>query len=274
MLTTNLGDLTEDVLLRILALCDINSVISMSLVNRYVRTVARVKQLWVSLVENLIQLSLLELPPGFVATNHSAAELIDHVKRVVQGPRSWRPTTKFVLPVNVRKSQGYQGDSKVKLVNGGRFVVVSHRAGVEIWDVETKRQLWSRPVFAHTFSVDPRDSGTTITLAMTLSDRFTLQVVQIDKVFGEIQEFTQLLPRPYAHAAPIICGSLLIAHMRLNALGGYETIIIDWPTRRYILLDGFRGSSVFPTPVAVRRVNTDIPRRSLGSTSFPDDTSS
>jgi hypothetical protein len=104
--------------------------------------------------------------------------------------------------------------------------------------------------------------------------RFTLQVVQIDKVFGEIQEFTQLLPRPYAHAAPIICVSLLIAHMRLNALGGYETIIIDWPTRRYILLDGFRGSSVFPTPVAVRRVNTDIPRRSLGSTSFPDDTSS
>lgn len=32
MLTTNLGDLTEDVLLRILALCDINSVLSMSLV--------------------------------------------------------------------------------------------------------------------------------------------------------------------------------------------------------------------------------------------------
>jgi hypothetical protein len=78
--------------------------------------------------------------------------------------------------VNVRKSQGYQGDSKVKLVNGGRFVVVSHRAGVEIWDVETKRQLWSRPVFAHTFSVDPRDSGTTITLAMTLSDRYACGV--------------------------------------------------------------------------------------------------
>ncbi|KAF7335695.1 hypothetical protein MVEN_02224900 [Mycena venus] len=248
MSTTTIAflDLTDDVLIRILGFCDIQSVIYISQVNRYLQTITLVKQLWISLVDDLIQRSLLELPPGFVISQHSAAELIDHVKRVTQGARTWRstpPSTRLVFPVDIK--QGYQGDAKVKLVNGGRYFVLSHRTAIEIWDVETKRLLWSRPgSFAHTFSVDPRDPPTTITLAMTSADRYTLKIIQIDKRFGEKKMFNLRLPRFYAHADPIISGNLLVAHMRMNAIGGYETLVVDWVAERYVLLSGLRGSSV------------------------------
>ncbi|KAJ6564694.1 hypothetical protein B0H19DRAFT_1259112 [Mycena capillaripes] len=251
-LTTTIEDLPEDVLIRTLGFCDICSVLSVSQANRYLQRIALVKQIWIFLVQNLIDHSLLELPPGFIVNQYSSAELLEHLKRVVNGPRTWTstdtlaatPSATVVVPANVSKSQGYRGDSKVKLVNGGRQIVVVHRAAVQIWDVRTKRQLWSRPVFALSFDCDPRNSEDNIALAMTLTDRLTVEIAQIDMQLGETQIFNLQLPAFHADADPIISGNLLVVHMRVNAIGGYETLVVDWLTSRYVLLSGFRGSSV------------------------------
>ncbi|KAJ7618112.1 hypothetical protein DFH06DRAFT_1483368 [Mycena polygramma] len=248
--TTTIQELPEDILIRVLGFCHVHCVILISQTNHYLHTIALVKQLWISIVEDLTVRSLLELPPGLLLTQHSTEELINHVKRAAIGPCAWRhpqsgtSSKRIVLPATVKASHGYQGDSKVKLVNGGRHVVLAHRTAVEIWDVETRRRLWSRPVFAVTFNVNQGDSHTNITLAMTLDDRFTLEIVQIDTNVGETQLFSLRLPAFNAHADPIICGNLLIVHMRVNAIGGYETLIVDWVNRKYVLLSDLRGSSV------------------------------
>ncbi|KAJ6485407.1 hypothetical protein C8R47DRAFT_1321235 [Mycena vitilis] len=247
--TTSIQELPEDILIRVLGFCDVHCVMSISQTNHYHHTIALVKQLWISIVEDLTTRSLLELPPGLRLTQQSTEELINHVKRAVIGPCAWihppgTPSKSIVLPATVNASHGYQGDSKVKLVNGGRHVVLAHRMAVEVWDMETRRRLWSRPVFAINFNVhvNQGNSHTNITLAMTLNDR--LEIVQIDTNVGETQSFSLRLPASNAHADPIICGNLLIVHTRVNAIGGYETLVVDWVNGKYVLLSGLRGSSV------------------------------
>jgi hypothetical protein len=146
-------------------------------VNRDLRRIALTKQLWIQIINDLIYRSLLEPPADFVVSEHSSTELIEHVERAVMGPRAWLPTfdesptpTKtIVLPVKIIR--GYKGKTKVKLVNGGRQIVLAHGNLVEIWDVATKRCLWTRVACPHDFSVDPTEASSRITLAMVLRDR-------------------------------------------------------------------------------------------------------
>ncbi|KAJ6586171.1 hypothetical protein B0H19DRAFT_1111663 [Mycena capillaripes] len=71
--------LGEDVILQTLSLCDVYAVLSVSMVNKFLRRIALVKQLWLSLVHDLGVRGVLDLPPGEL--NHSTSELISLVKR-------------------------------------------------------------------------------------------------------------------------------------------------------------------------------------------------
>ncbi|KAJ6564696.1 hypothetical protein B0H19DRAFT_1259114 [Mycena capillaripes] len=240
-------DLKEDVLVRILGFSDIYSVIC---VNKYLRAIAFVKQLWISLVRDLIHRSLLELPPDFVVNQHSTTELIDLVKRNVTGPRTWVPTAEpsntpasiVVVPANIKRIIGTKGDSKVKLVNGGRHIVIAHPTAVEIWDVATRRRLWTRPVKALNFGVDVGESATSINLVLMLWDRETMEIVQVDTRFGEALIFGVPLPCLSMLANPIISGRLVIVHMRSNVTR--EALIVDWIARTCVYLEGFRIASL------------------------------
>ncbi|KAJ7471123.1 hypothetical protein FB451DRAFT_1253046, partial [Mycena latifolia] len=201
MSSTTIQDVSEDVLVRILSFS--GHLLRHFRVNRSLRRIALVKQLWISLIKNLIERNLLEVPPDFIISQNSTVGLIDQIKGVLTGPQTWVPTAeqsptpfeRIVVPANIKRTGGWRGDSKIKLVNGGRQIVIAHRAAVEIWDVATKRRLWTRPVFAVNFNVDLREFGTNITLVILLEDRVTLEIAQIDTSFGE----KQVLPYPSLH---------------------------------------------------------------------------
>ncbi|KAJ7225181.1 hypothetical protein C8J57DRAFT_1535442 [Mycena rebaudengoi] len=82
-------DLGEDVGLRVVSLCDIETLLSLGLVNVFFRRLTMAKQLWILLVEDLASRGLVDLPHSRSLADHSVMDLIGLVKRTVIGPATW-----------------------------------------------------------------------------------------------------------------------------------------------------------------------------------------
>ncbi|KAJ6523385.1 hypothetical protein DFH09DRAFT_1190509 [Mycena vulgaris] len=238
MPATTIQELNEDVLVRILSFSDVYSVLSVSQLNRYLRTIALVKQLWILLITSLVNRGLLELSPNIDLKDQSTPELIDQVKRAVSGPRSWipsdepspTPSTTLTVPAKINP-YGNSGDWRVKLLNGGRHIVVVDRATVKIWDVRTQRCIWTRSVYVVSFGADRGQPSDKIALAMMLNDRVTLEIVQLDTRLEEAEVFSFRVPLFTALVDPVISGNLVVVY--LNRLG-CSTLLIDWRARTYV----------------------------------------
>ncbi|KAJ6452936.1 hypothetical protein C8R45DRAFT_1112718 [Mycena sanguinolenta] len=83
--------LGDDILLHILALCDVYRVLTVSAVDKRLRVLAQEKQLWLSLIQDSAFRQALELrPPDREELERlSTGELVDLVKRAVVGPPQW-----------------------------------------------------------------------------------------------------------------------------------------------------------------------------------------
>ncbi|KAJ6506611.1 hypothetical protein C8R45DRAFT_970114 [Mycena sanguinolenta] len=85
--------LGDDILLNILALCDVYTVLAVSAIDTHLRDLTQAKQLWLSLLQESTFRDVLELrPPNSLELQHrSTRELVDLVKRAVIGPPPWWP---------------------------------------------------------------------------------------------------------------------------------------------------------------------------------------
>ncbi|KAJ6566621.1 hypothetical protein B0H19DRAFT_1374114 [Mycena capillaripes] len=81
--------LNPDVLLDILAFTDVFTSPSLSRVNRTLHKIGASKQLWISIVFYLSSRRLIYLPSEVNSEYLSALALMDEVKRIVVGPRTW-----------------------------------------------------------------------------------------------------------------------------------------------------------------------------------------
>jgi len=190
MLTTasSFEGLGNDVILVILSL-------SVSRVNRHLHTITFVKQLWISLVNDLWARCFIETPPSTLSA-YATVQLIDQVRVLIVGPQTWRRDSdlssevqpllieEITMPLDSRVS----GKAKVHLINGGRHIIMGWHRGLEIWDVINKRRVWTRAAYtlqstaadARQFSVCRTIEDNTLTVAILTQRRKALEILRIN----------------------------------------------------------------------------------------------
>ncbi|KAF7341184.1 hypothetical protein MVEN_01853400 [Mycena venus] len=202
MLTTTSAfeDLGDDVLLVILCFSDVYTVLAVSLVNRHLRTITFVKQLWMSLIDDLRARGFFEIPLSDLS-QYTTSQLIDQVRTLVVGPQTWRAdsdlssevqpllTKEIIVPVTTRV-----GYTKVHLINGGRHVIMGWFRGLEIWDLKDKRRVWTRATDtipaadAGQFTVGRTIEDNALTVAVIAGRRKALEIIRIDLQHWNVTE--------------------------------------------------------------------------------------
>ncbi|KAJ7176255.1 hypothetical protein C8R43DRAFT_556297 [Mycena crocata] len=132
-----LDTLPPDVLLCIFAFVDVAALLSFSRVNRHFHGLASSRQLWLSLVRALTSRGLIDAPPDELLHTLSKDALIDEIKRVIVGPRTWSsnwelPTIARQLSLPLPSLLGnsdhttalHQRRSSVNLLPGGRHALL------------------------------------------------------------------------------------------------------------------------------------------------------
>ncbi|KAJ6464762.1 hypothetical protein C8R47DRAFT_67728 [Mycena vitilis] len=134
--------LTEDVLLYLLQFSDIASVLAVSRTCKYFHLLSQDQRLWVALVETLTaNLFRDPLPEENLRTLPTRA-LVGLAKRAARGPETWVDPSPESPPTLVRElripcpsiHQANFFAGRAELLQGGRYVVVAHRATVMVLD--------------------------------------------------------------------------------------------------------------------------------------------
>ncbi|KAJ7912701.1 hypothetical protein B0H13DRAFT_529865 [Mycena leptocephala] len=145
--------LGEDVLLKTLAMCDIYTALTISMVNKRLRQVALVKQLWLSLLRDLGFRGILDLPPEQELENYSTGDIVDQVKRVVVGPAAWlegfdhgassQSRTMLHRRLCFDSVPDAQDLIDFHLLPGGRYMVIRTRVALHVSDFASGLRIWS-----------------------------------------------------------------------------------------------------------------------------------
>ncbi|KAJ6537769.1 hypothetical protein B0H19DRAFT_1270180 [Mycena capillaripes] len=236
MPASTLEGLGQDVLLKILSLSDISTVLYVSRVNRNLRAISLVKQLWILLISDLRSRSFIETPPSDLS-QHTTTQLIDQVKTLVVGPSTWRKdsdTSGEVRPqlaaeIKVPFDTVIRPDS-VRLINGGRHIIVAHLADLGIWDILEKRRVWSQAGVALRFSV-AQDDNTLVVAA--LRTKKALEIFCVD-----MQSWTLIdnLNVPFSQRGAFlpdkaVAGNIVVVNFTAQIL------LVNWRTREYVFLN-------------------------------------
>ncbi|KAJ7925641.1 hypothetical protein B0H13DRAFT_1862903 [Mycena leptocephala] len=136
----DLLSLGEDILLRILLLCDVYTVLRISMVNKPLRQVTLVKQLWLSLICDPTFRTILELPPP----DHeelgglTAAGLMDLVKSAAIGPARWTPGAALPHSHITFNTHTVPSVQAPRLLPGARYMVLRTMADLHIYSRYSK----------------------------------------------------------------------------------------------------------------------------------------
>ncbi|KAJ7050804.1 hypothetical protein C8F01DRAFT_1377377 [Mycena amicta] len=160
-----LSESPSDVVLLILAFCDVASVLAVSQTCKRLHTLVFEKSVWISLCRDLQHRQMLDcvLTPELSGPSLTTTELIGLIKRIVSGPDSWKtgraPTIQreITLPLQAqaqgsRTSHGYSRD-EVQLLPDGRHLLFNQSGTLTCWDVVSQNRIWK-----HVPSADPARS--------------------------------------------------------------------------------------------------------------------
>ncbi|KAJ7154323.1 hypothetical protein C8R43DRAFT_1126402 [Mycena crocata] len=86
-------DLNEDILQRILVLCDVQSVLRIGQANKLLHKFTSTREVWLALIQDLLFRGLIDVLPEEIHREATPTELAEEVKRAVLGPQSWLPTS-------------------------------------------------------------------------------------------------------------------------------------------------------------------------------------
>ncbi|KAJ6565294.1 hypothetical protein DFH09DRAFT_1363869 [Mycena vulgaris] len=239
--STNLTGLGEDILLRILSSSDIYTTLRVSQVNRFLCEIAAAKQLWVLHLQDLRRRSLIELPPSLELENLSTPSLVDLVRCLITGPVAWAdgssptPSTEIsIIPAEQNRSGRYH---HVKLLNGGKYLFCQCDAGPELWDVASRRVVWTQPLGPRAFShVDTAftDEGNVrlIVIPGPGTDVQDLEIHDINPRTGDCTPHFFLRKLfPIRSEPPKLCGNFVLLR---RSYPSDNFLLIDWRSRKYI----------------------------------------
>ncbi|KAJ7026367.1 hypothetical protein C8F04DRAFT_1125522 [Mycena alexandri] len=254
--TPIITDLEPEILLRVLVFCDVYTILSVSCVNRELRSIALAKQLWISAINHLRNRALMETWPSYDPTHYTAEELIEQVRRLVVGPRTWmspspsepisaQVVAEFSLPSEIQCPNTEAG-CRVQLINGGRHILLAHLKAVELWDLAAKQCLWNRPHYVDSLAVSREVEGNTVSLAMLSDNARTLEVLRIDLTAGNINQNLVVRLETSGHlSANALLGDLLAVHLT----GGI--LLVNWRSEMYVLLGGLEQLDPLPPRVSL-----------------------
>ncbi|KAJ7246746.1 hypothetical protein C8J57DRAFT_1724760 [Mycena rebaudengoi] len=243
-------DLGEDVGLRVVSLCDIETLLSLGLVNVFFRRLTMAKQLWILLVEDLASRGLVDLPHSRSLADHSVMDLIGLVKRTVIGPATWSEQEGSpVLAEQISFPDSFRAAEKVELLPGGQYVLVRQgKSGYELWNVKANAPLWTWSSEKSTMHVlEMLDGGRSVVLCLTAMRPHSVAIIQVNLNTGEsTQLFETELPdqiwlHQFIHA---MLGDLLgyAVYWRTNPTdlttydSTYAIMLIDWRAHNYVYI--------------------------------------
>ncbi|KAJ6548831.1 hypothetical protein B0H19DRAFT_1299900 [Mycena capillaripes] len=247
-------ELNQDVLLHILASLDVLSVLDCSQVCWYLHGLSTSKHVWLSLLTDLNQRLLLEMPLSETLAQHTVSGLIAEVKRVVLGPTTWasdsdqQPTIRRQIRLTMDES--HYGDPT--LLMGDKHLIVKHRRGFEIWNVADGRREWGRDVVSH-IDVKPLYHKDELVVALiTLANPWhmqppaTIEVLKLDLTTHSARQILSIeLPEVFSHTSrPVMSYALLGLYVEWrgrhdeNRTNGTKSgiLVIDWENGRFVLL--------------------------------------
>ncbi|KAF8148513.1 hypothetical protein K438DRAFT_1779584 [Mycena galopus ATCC 62051] len=235
-----LEDLGEDVLLVVLSLCDIETVLFVGRVNRFLGQLTRTKQLWVALVEELVSNGFVDLPHSQSLVEHSAQELIALVKRTIVGPAIWSLQDTTPCSVGRNHSSRFVAKREESQVVAGRPVPARHEAQKVPRVVGGDRQ-------------ETRMDNTTLQVPHAHSrDAFSplavgsITVIQVHLETGESNQLFRirlpgectLMKQPLAISGSILSYAVKASsrHTSSSSPSISAVIVVDWWLQKYVLI--------------------------------------
>ncbi|KAJ7240525.1 hypothetical protein C8J57DRAFT_1727079 [Mycena rebaudengoi] len=242
-------ELAEDILLLILQFCDIYTVLSTTQVNKLLRGIALAKQLWIHLIEDLVARRLFDLRHDRSLQDYTTAELIEEVKKLVIGPRTWSrrsrtpPTILRHIKISPPRSDFHL--SSLELLPGGEYLVAYHNTRIELWHVATCVLIWCLEAGWLHYTIELLEYADTVLFAFAASESpQTMKVLSIDLSSGESTEvFAIDLPEGTAISnMPILCDGFLLWELVHTGLRGYLYVLIHWHENQAVVLSPTRPS--------------------------------
>ncbi|KAJ6582212.1 hypothetical protein B0H19DRAFT_1252330 [Mycena capillaripes] len=169
----SLQELGDDVIIKILSLCDVYAVLTMSTVNKSLRRLALTKQLWVYLMHNLVSRGLLDRHSDAEIDAYSAQDIVDEIKRIVCGPETWAPMSpyaptahrEFTFHINVKTDDIHD----LRLIPGGTHAILLTNEDVRLYDARTGCCLWTKISRQSSIVTDMVDGGETVRILLVPS---------------------------------------------------------------------------------------------------------
>ncbi|KAJ7463270.1 hypothetical protein FB451DRAFT_1562284 [Mycena latifolia] len=256
-------ELAPDIILSIFAHCDISAVVSISQTCRYLHGLAFQKSVWLALLDDLKQRSILDSTDPDLR-DLSTDELIARVKRLLTGPDTWMPSDagftpeiskRIILHPTIPHGPGILSwENEAKLFRGGRYVLFNNWRKLECWCVAEDRLVWKHvsalecsSVLA--FAADESQEGDSLvvmvcqrTYPSTGPRKNYIEIIDLDLRKGTYNSLmTTVAPQtandnPFSSTA--ICGTLACVEI-ISRQDRY--LIIDWKMQTSFVLSGDRG---------------------------------
>ncbi|KAJ6476846.1 hypothetical protein C8R45DRAFT_1157926 [Mycena sanguinolenta] len=239
-----LPDLPVDIIFSIFACCDIASVVSVAQTCRCLHAVAFEKSVWLVLLRDLRQRCILDRNCTPTLETLSTAEIIETVKRLLNGPQTWSPaepdsaavvSTKITLHPAILAENLYWHP---KLLRSGRYILCINSYTLECWSVVEDRLVWTytsplEDMEVYDFAAEEADADVMIMISAW--------IVNLDLQTGT---HTSLLVAhvpgsdyPDIFRDVAICGALTAVSLSLESGGGLY-VIVNWRERLFLVLQG------------------------------------
>ncbi|KAJ7282393.1 hypothetical protein C8J57DRAFT_1295257 [Mycena rebaudengoi] len=242
-----LQELAEDILYLILCLCDVYTVLSVSQTNKSFRRIAYAKNVWLHLIQDLVARKFIDLPSNRALKDSSTPGLIEQVKKIVLGPKTWSRGTHARPIVSQEHRIPVSGDfpsPNFRLLPGGTYLTVQTLTRCELWNVSACALVWS---CEHDELLGPRyvelvDDGCSA-ICLGLETFRVMSVIRIDLNTGDSTELnrveappdTEFRGRPKASGDFYSCALMLsVWPERYFVLGNWRTettVLIMYDTR-------------------------------------------
>ncbi|KAF7353482.1 hypothetical protein MSAN_01537800 [Mycena sanguinolenta] len=265
-----LTDLAPDVIFSVFACCDISSVVSAGQTCRYLHDLALERSVWLGLLEDLRQRSILDRTLNLETL--STAGMIGIVRRGITGPQTWNPGQLDSEPVaEVCKEITLHPCSDpgnpafppsaymAKLLPSGRYVLLTDWTTLECWNVVEDRLVWkhtsavdSEHVRIVEFAAEETDIESAVIMICVRThppngDRLNyVEMVRVDLQTGTHNSLLATrapdsgFSNPFYH--PVIFGALAAVKM-INA--GRDTyMIVNWRKRSHLILHVRPGTTL------------------------------
>ncbi|KAJ6566673.1 hypothetical protein B0H19DRAFT_1352348 [Mycena capillaripes] len=251
-------DLGADVLSHLFALTDVYTVLSLARVNRMLHEISSTKQLWLSIVRDLSERRVIDTPSGDIDALSKDA-LVDEVRRVADGPRTWSAQTttppKLLRQITVQSDRSPGGYTE--LLPGCTYILrYFEESGtlsrsVECLEVHAGRcaWTWSRPGFnVRSATFDFLAGASIAVVALTIStptDTNQLLFLDVDLITGQSRELGHFtLPSTFLGSPKLWRDFFMFHASQTPANGPGFLLLLNWRTEEYIALTLVPGQPV------------------------------